>query len=276
MHGFYNPQVYALLHLADYISTNFVILANHLHILASGGLQAKLLGYLGFWLKLSPLVFFGSEIIKFNLGLLYYSHALPKIALEYVLLGFNSVSFTFILSIMLIIAFFRLRRSEKHRELLSRIAAPLAFSLYIKLLVFFFKWEAFSIFNEIAYFLTGNSNSEQKIIIVFTLLFLIFSIAASFSELSLNSFIIGFVFLSFDALISHSLYSKAFCYIQNPFAPSIPAGNVSLFYIVLGVFLSYLCFYMLLPILQLFLDAMFRFKKIKRKCKKQFVVEIKQ
>jgi len=276
MHNIYSLQIHAWLQLLDLISTNFAIFTKYLHFLASGGLQVKLLGYLVFCLKFCPVVFCITEILKFKLGLLYYSHTLPKVAPEYTLLGFNSVSFTFVLSIILIIAFFRLRRSEKHRKLLFKIAAPLAFSLYIKFLVFFFKWEAFSVFNEIAYFLTGNSNSEQKIIIVFTFLFLIFSIAASFSELSLNSFIIGFVFLSFDALMSYSLYSKALCYLQNPFATSVPAGNTSLFCVVLGVFLAYFCFYMLLPIFQLFLDGIFRFKKTKRKYKKQFVVEEKQ
>jgi len=210
------------------------------HLYLFGGLIATLIGGggLSFWWWNSPS---------------------PKvIVVEYSLLEINTLTMTFLIAVAFLIAYFLFSGSKKHRNTLLFAAAPIGFSLYVKRIVLAHKWNLNNLFDQIGLFMSGDFNSEQLIVLVFTVLLFACLFIACSAEISFVNLLMGFIFPSLDALISKSLYVVSLP-LLSPFINSTPVGDVSLLSLVTSVFVAYVafCFFILcIQILKnIFLDV---------------------
>lgn len=205
--------------ISSFLTPGMSVVGGHLYLF--GGLIVTMIGGGSFWwLHLSR----------------------PKvIVVEYSLFEINTLTLTFLIAVAFLIAYFFLSDSKKHRNTLLLAAAPIGFSLYVKRLVLAHKWNLNNIFDQISLFVSGNFNSEQLLVIAFTVLLFIFMVIACSAELSLVNLLLGFIFPSLDALISKSLYVISMP-LLSPFINNAPVGDISLLSLITSVFVAYVAF----------------------------------
>jgi len=182
----------------------------------------------------------------------------PQKIVEYYLFDTNVVLLTFLISVIFLIAIVKYRNSEKFRNILLTAAAPLAFTLLVKRMMFVIKWDISSLFAELGRFLSGGSNSEQAISVVFAFLFLSCFILACLKDVVLEDFIIGFAFLSVDAMISKPFYNISLPFLF-PFLEKLSSSGSSIIAFLAGVFIAYCLFYLLIFCIQAFYRMLVKF-----------------
>lgn len=175
----------------------------------------------------------------------------PQKIVEYYLFDTNVILLTFVITVIFLVAIIKCRNSEKYKNTLLTAAAPLAFTLLVKRMMFVIKWDTSSIFAELSRFLSGTSNSEQAISVVFAFLFLSCFILACLKEAVFEDAIIGFAFLSVDALISKPFYNITLPFLF-PFLEKLSSSDSSILAFVAGVFIAYCLFYLLIFCIQAF------------------------
>jgi len=173
----------------------------------------------------------------------YFAKPAKIIIPEYSLLIPSSVSLTFWICLVVLIAVFLL--SKKYKKFLVLPAPSFLYILFIKRMLLSLKWDSSSFTKEVNLLLNGNSNCERMIIVAFRVLAWFYLIIILYSNLSISSLLLGFIVVSFDAIVSKSFY---FAHV------STTLSEYSLFHFIFAQCLAFFCYFMALSLYKAFLD----------------------